>query len=290
MKDLQTIIENKLKQLDKKFTQSGDNYLLSQCINPTHIDKKPSFSINTETGKGFCFTCDFKVDLAYWVNGELDETHIEEIERNNFYQNIKNRLNKQEESIKEEKQIFFPPDSKEEVKDIRGLSEQTISDLNFYICRVGRYKDRLIIPMSENSFEAWSLTKQQPKYFHSKGFNPKDTIYPPLKENENYVIVTEGIFDALSLYDLDLNSLCNFGVANNFSKNKIKELLKQGIETIYLMLDRDEAGIEATKEIKTDKVLNEFFTLKPADKFKHPKIQEFYKTNYKDFNDFYVNT
>jgi len=287
---LEKIITTKLDKLSIKYSKSGEGYLLSQCLNPHHNDSKPSFSINTDTGFAFCYTCGYKLEKGFWLDKEID---TEELERASYYQQLKNKL-KGAENIKskyEVKASIILPPKNEDIKTYRGLSKQVINDLGIYVCRKGKFRNRLIIPIKEKdeivAFETRALdSNTQPKYLHSKNFQVKDIIYPQL--SNNYVILTEGIFDTLSFVDLGYSAICNFGVAYNMSNNKIKKLLEKGIETIYLGFDKDEAGRKAVELFKKSE-LNDYFEVKTLNKFKDTMIQSYMKSSYKDFSDYFEN-
>ena len=76
---MQQLIFNKLKQLGRPYTNTGDGFIMCKCINPQHQDKTPSFSINLESMIGKCFGCGFSVGPKYWNDGELDEEELEEL-------------------------------------------------------------------------------------------------------------------------------------------------------------------------------------------------------------------
>lgn len=51
-----------------KVTKTGSHWYIARCVNPKHIDKNPSFRINTETQRGKCFSSSCKLnDMAYDV-------------------------------------------------------------------------------------------------------------------------------------------------------------------------------------------------------------------------------
>ena len=284
---LEEIIKTKLNKLNVKFVKSGDTFLLSQCLNPNHNDKKPSFSINTNSGKAFCYTCGYRLDKDFWLDKEYNK---EELERASYYQQLKNKLKTTEnkDKIESKANIILPPKS-EDITSYRGLSKQLIDDLDIYVCCKGKFRNRLIIPIKENNevvaFETRSLDKNNKiKYLHSKNFQVKDIIYP--QPNNNYVVLTEGVFDALSYYDIGISSLTNWGVAYNFSNKKISQLIYLGVETIYLGFDRDEAGSKAVELFKKSE-LNDYFEVKTLDKLDEDIVKLYLKSKYKDFSEFY---
>ena len=71
-----------------------------------------------------------------------------------------------------------------------------------------------------------------------------------IKPIQNRVILVEGIFDALNLWDKGLkNTVCTFGTQQvNWVKLSLLKL--QGVQGIDIMFDGDEAGIRAAEQAK----------------------------------------
>ncbi len=283
---LKSIIENKLQKLNKLYKQTGDEWFLTTCFSPQHNDTKPSFHINFNTGYGSCFACGFKVNKDYWLNGIIEDE--EEMER-------QIRLNKLKEKIEKEKtkkhQIVLPPKSGNITNNFRGISNELWKELDCYICEVGKYKNRIVMPIKYlnkiKAFETRALNdNMQPKYLHSKGLDVKSLIYPYnllYRSNFSYVILVEGIIDAISGWELGLPCISNFGVAQNVNMTKIKDLLSLGIETIYIALDKDKAGAEASVKLLNSLYKN-YFDVKLGIELK--ELQAFYKSQAKDLNDY----
>jgi DNA primase len=281
---LQQIIENKLNRLRINYKITGEDFILAQCINPSHRDATPSMSINVKTGYAKCFTCGFVLGKEYWIEGVYDVDE-EEIERQALYNKLKSR--KTSNSV-ETSPIILPPKSEEIPKNYRGLSNEILQKLDIYVCKVGRYKDRVILPIKYGdkvkAFETRALTDDiTPKYLHSKGFSVKELIYPyNLIGKKSYVVLVEGIFDAIAMNDYGLCSICNFGVAFNFNRDKINKLIELGIDTIYISFDKDAAGAKAEVEFLKNEYLKEYFEVKTA---KHlTELEDYYNNSYKDFN------
>ena len=79
-----------------------------------------------------------------------------------------------------------------------------------------------------------------------------------VKPIQNRVILVEGIFDALNLWDKGLkNTVCCFGTQQvNWVKLSLLKL--QGVQGIDIMFDGDEAGRQAAEKAKdiAEKVRN----------------------------------
>lgn len=285
---LKEIIENKLQQLNKFFKQTGDNFLLTTCLNPNHNDKKPSFSINTETGHSFCFTCGYKVDKEYWLNGVVEDE--EEIERQIKLNQLKSKIKKEE---KTKHKIILPPKNDVITNNFRGVSNELWNKLDCYICKVGKYSNRIVMPIKYlaevKAFETRAIDPNtQPKYLHSKGLDVKSLVYPYnllYNSSYNYIVIVEGILDAISGWELGLPCIPNFGVAVNVNMEKINTLISLGIETIYIALDKDEAGKRATDNL-LNSLYKDYFDVKKGESLDALKL--FYNSPVKDLNDYLV--
>jgi len=283
-------ILNKLQVLNKTYKTTGEHYLLSQCLNPTHDDKQPSFSINTETGACKCYSCGYSVSPSFWVEGKLNEEELEELERRSKYLKLKEKLKREEVGLTE---IGLPVKDQEVLDGYRGLSKDTLERFKMYQCFTGLYKDRVIFPFYEKGkvmgFTSRANFECNTKYLHNKGFSPKELLYPidVLKESKsNYVVLVEGVIDCINLWEVGISSVCNFGVAFNFSNNTIAKLLSCGVERIYVMFDNDVAGIKATADFISHKELLEHFEVLDAKEL--PSLKEFFESDCKDFNEFYT--
>ena len=286
---MEEFIKAKLKAMGKPTVNTGYPYIMTTCLNPEHNDKHPSFSINLKTSRGKCFGCGFYVNDKYWLDGQLSDEEMEELLRANKYNSLKEKFRKEEEIAP---QIFLPPKDEEVPAGWRGLSEQTIKDLDLYVCQTGHYTNRVIFPMWNEygnicAFNTRAIGDEQPKYKYSKGIKVDELIYPRLTADflgdKNYIVVVEGIMDAVSMYQDGIPALFNFGVNHTIGKKKIGQLLKFGIETIYLGLDNDEAGLKGIKNyLESD--LSEYFELKLAQTL--PELSGFYASGAKDYNEF----
>lgn len=284
-------IENKLSLLNKTYKRTGDTFLLSQCINPLHDDTNGSFSINTDTGYAKCFACGYHVNKDYWVNGELSEDDLEELNRALKFKRLKEKLKNEEIGLTE---VGLPVNDSEVLEGYRGLSKETLSTFGIYECHTGRlYENRVIFPMFENktpvAFTSRANYESNAKYLHSKGFNAKDTLYPfdiLKKYKPSTVVLVEGIIDCITLWELGIPSFCNFGVAYNFSTEKISKLLKCGVEEIVVAFDKDEAGKKA--QINIVKELEKLEEFKVTLGELYEPLSDFYNSEYKDINEYYM--
>ena len=112
-------------------------------------------------------------------------------------------------------------------------------------------KKRLTIPIKKNDkIIGWSmrsLNKEEPKYYniYNKHYFNQSTWWwgQDYVERKNYIIICEGVFDAITLQEFGYNAACSLGTA--VDKDRLKLLKKY--DEILLMFDNDEAGIKASE-------------------------------------------
>jgi len=162
------------------------------------------------------------------------------------------------------------------------VRERKLHRCKFYVSLSGQYINRIIIPYTKNKkpyyFQARNLTSFGMKYLNPKaseyGIKSSDILYP-FNKDKNYIIVTEGPLDSMSLQINGFNSTCTQG--SNLSANQIKQL---GDRKIILSYDNDEAGKKGIVKSRTNclyKNMDNLYVLHPPEK-------------YKDWNEFHVDS
>ena len=112
---------------------------------------------------------------------------------------------------------------------------------------------RIIVPTSNNSYLARAIEEVEPAYkcINEVG-NGKQHLFneKALKQDNEFIFVCEGFFDAMSLYELNndisvigLNSTTNIKLLLKYLKEKKTEA------TFLICLDNDEAGKTATRRL-----------------------------------------
>lgn len=125
------------------------------------------------------------------------------------------------------------------------------------------FRDRVVIPIRDVqgkiiAFGGRSLDGQQPKYLNSPEtvlFNKSQVLFGlnvakdrvRKFKNHDSLILVEGYFDVIALHEIGFtNAVACLGTA--LTEYQIKQLLKVS-NNLYLCLDSDKAGIEATRKI-----------------------------------------
>jgi DNA primase len=156
--------------------------------------------------------------------------------------------------------IEMPKGATPYTNKFRDISAATLKHFGaFYTHDVEKLQDRIIFPITDISNKTivyvarHTLSEAQPRYVNY----PSGVVMPifPAKapENTTNMVLVEGIFDMLNLYDKGLHNVsCTFGT-NTLKNNTGRKLLAfkvQGITKIFLLFDGDKAGRESAKELK----------------------------------------
>lgn len=238
---------NEIKFSDK------ETKLLCQCLSPTHEDNNMSAFIKLDEANEFfhCSSCKFSMNSV-----QLHNLISLGFDLNMSWKAQIDRILKQAEPKleKESAQIFLPIKEATFDKTYRGISPSTFAKIGaYYTFKEAYYGKRIIIPIYNvdnelRSFEAISTSsKIQPKVLRPKSIDTSNLFgFEHLLGESDSVFLTEGLFSALSFWELGYNSIFNFGVAS--IKDKIKTLHIKGIKNIILAGDFDSAGKQFNKE------------------------------------------
>ena len=242
--NVQELLENR----NIEFKATGNDYLIS-CLNPEHIDEHPSLSIDRDTGVFHCFSCKFKGDIFQHFNIYKDLADQKAAQMKKKIHNLYYRP------------ITMPLGAMPYDRKYRGISVRTLTKFKAFT-HSDDFPNRLVFPIYNNleqlvCFHARIMHSEikEKKYINSPA-HIKLPLYPAYPEDlsSKSIILVEGLFDMLSLYDKGIkNAVCMFGTSlSTRSHKKQKENLKkldpyilQGARKIYLMLDSDDAGRQA---------------------------------------------
>ena len=252
---------------------SGNEYKM-QCINQAAhddgFDSNPSLYVNIEKQVMFCQTCGFRLNevaLTKWLIGDdLDDFQMKSLELKGALKRIQNA---EEPFLAEAEEFTMMPPSAPWNKEYRGLSKEFLLGMGARKCSVGRYENRIIFPIYVNcrlrGFDSRALGNEKPKYLRSKGFDAvNEGLYPldhVIALRPRYVILCEGLFDALNAIFNGFPALCIFGL--NVGMQKVALLLSTGASEIILMLDNDTAGNAA--KMKIAEQIKDWVTVSIAD-------------------------
>lgn len=256
----------------------------ARCCCPFHKEDNPSFSINLETGKYICFsgTCGEKGDIYAFIS-KMTNQDYEKVKKDfninleNFkYSNIINNVldsfkdkDAKKEVIKYNNYSFIDlKDLRDEQKILNSINiTKEISDLvGLKICLSNPYKYRLAVPIFNNIFEFRDLTKKSDKKcLYESGIKMSNYLFNIIVNKESdSIFLTEGTKDAMTIAGFGFNSCCTFGI--NISTQQISNILKLGINKVYIIRDNDEAGFKSN--LNTYKALKKYIS---CQMIKYPK-------------------
>ena len=237
-----------LKNNSLAFTVSGRDYL-TKCLNPDHEDTNPSFRIDRVSGVAHCFSCGFKTNIFKYFGVFTNPVPLR-------IANLKKKLFELRTSTEQELPQGYTPWT----KPFRGISTQTLKHFGaFYTNQVEKLSDRVVFPISDvtNKIQVFvarhTLSNGNPRYINYPSGVEMPRYPSYLEQPQKSIILVEGIFDMLNLYDKGLhNGICCFGTntLQNSAKQKLLPFKAQGVTHVYILFDGDEAGEKAAKQLK----------------------------------------
>jgi len=240
MKVIDLIQERKLD-----FKVSGRDYLV-KCLNPDHDDKNPSMRIDNITGIFNCFSCGFKGNIFKLFGAPSN------------YLDIKRQ--KLTDAIEEKRSssvgLNYPKGYTPYVGNWRNIKPETYKHFSAFLHHETQFVGRVVFPIRDITgkvvaFNGRHMTlSEKLKYMI---YPPQATLplYPAsVKPMKGRVILVEGIFDMINLFDKGLtNAICCFGT-NNVDTDKLSILKMQDIMGVDIVFDGDEAGQKAADNVR----------------------------------------
>jgi DNA primase len=232
-----------------QFQVSGRDYLI-KCLNPEHPDTNPSFRVDRISGIAHCFSCGFKTNIFKYYGIFSNPIPIKIAKLKEKLQDLKMQAHG----------VDLPAGATPFTKTFRGISQQTLKHFEaFYTNQVEKLQDRIIFPIKDITGKTavyvarHMLSNGNPRYINypSKVQMP---IFPAqIPAGYKSLVIVEGIFDMLNLYDKGLkNVACAFGTNTLQADTKLKMFpyKAQGISHIYILFDGDDAGKKAAESLK----------------------------------------
>lgn len=237
------IVEELLEKKNIYYLQKGKDYLI-RCLNPEHEDKNPSMRVDQLTGIFNCFSCGFKGNLFTFYGEKANQLQLR---RELLKRKI---IDKAAETVG----LSFPTQSVPYTGNWRDISPKTYKAFEAFQCHENEFVGRIVFPIRDvkariRAFCGRHTTGGIPKYY----FSPKKAkipLFPTVEPIAGKVILVEGIFDVLNLYDKGItNAVCMFGTSN-INSDKLSLLKMQGVDEVVILLDSDEAGAKATDNVQ----------------------------------------
>jgi len=235
-----------------EYREANNDYLI-RCLNPEHEDSDPSLRVDKVTGVMHCFSCGFAENIFRFFGYIVSTQDVQILQ-------LKAKIRELSKEI-----LTIPMDSEKYLKSFRGISADTLSKFEAFTQNTD-FEGRIVFPVRDIQGDITSFigryinSDAHPKYL-IKPEHSKLSLHPSKPEIiRNSIILVEGIFDMLNLYDKGLtNAVCTFGTAfgsvrkyKRFQKNleKLNLYKLQGVDTIYIMYDGDKAGRDAATQLE----------------------------------------
>jgi DNA primase len=232
-----------------QFSVSGRDYLI-KCLSPDHEDSNPSFRVDKVSGVAHCFACGFKTNIFKYYGVFTNPIPIK----------IAKLKEKLAELLVGNLGLEIPLGHTPYTKQFRGVSPQTLKHFGaFYTNQVEKLIDRIIFPIKDITGKTvvyvgrHTLSNGNPRYINYPSGVKMPVLPSHLPSGYQSMVIVEGIFDMLNLYDKGLeNVICAFGTntLQNDTGSKLLPFKAQGITHVYLMFDGDEAGANAMRTLK----------------------------------------
>ena len=225
-----------------------------QCTSGNHADNRPSMMYNLDKDIFHCWSCGFKGTKRKFLQSIGINTDIPFDSKQPFkIQKLKDKLNE----IIYEDNMVMPEDARPVNGTFKNISSDTLKNFNAFFTEKLGLEDYVCFPVSQfgkirfiegrNRF----TKSEKPKYYRRPGkARSADMLYPLDKiKDKSHLILVEGIFDMLNMWDKGYeNTVCVFG-ANNFSKPKLEILDRIGTTFVEILFDGDEAGKNGARKI-----------------------------------------
>lgn len=262
------------EELELEIENDGIEEVIMLC--PFHQEINPSLHFSKTKGIFQCFGCKKSGNLISFVAFVKEIDYVSAMEYLKRKAGISDKVTKKElqkkwkilskqgdkEIQKDLVNIQYPPDDLESLPR-RGLfwlrnrkiKLSTVKEFKISFAMKGYYRHRAIIPVYNEKgkyqfFEARLLgqTNEKIKVLYPSKAPVSENLFNLYKAKlmPSYVLLVEGTLDVLYLSQLGYNAVGCFGTS--LSPKQIS-LLTKYFQTIYLCLDSDRAGKEATLEM-----------------------------------------
>lgn len=228
------------------YRSSGQDFLI-HCLNPEHDDSNPSLRVDRVLGIFNCLSCGYKGNIFYLYDEKFDKTGA-----------LKEQIKRKIDTIRAESIGLKIPDDAMFLEEGYRVQESILAEFEaFRTFKIKELNGRIVFPVRDmkqriSCFIARAEDRfETPKYkFYPSGSTvPFFPLYK-LKPIQGRVLLVEGIFDYLNLYQYGFeNVLCIFGT-NKVTEKSLELLKVLGIWGIDIMLDPDDRGQEAAAKIK----------------------------------------
>jgi DNA primase len=236
-------VEDLLIKKDIGYTHKGNDYII-KCLSPGHEDRNPSLRVDKITGIFNCFSCAYKGNLFSYFD---EKPNLNQIRR----ATLKNKIiQKRTEQVG----VPLPKNQQPYVGTWRDISQDTYSYFEAFTSTNQEHSGRIVFPIKDATGKVVCLVGRstvgaEPRYLNTPA-KAKMPMFPTVTPFHGSIVLVEGIFDMLTLFDAGIkNCMCCFGV-KTITKEKLTLLKISGVHKVYIMFDNDDAGQNAISTIQ----------------------------------------
>ncbi len=236
-------VQDLLESKKVEYVHKGQDFLV-RCINPEHDDRNPSMRVDQITGVFQCFSCEYKGNLFTHFGEKANQLQLKR-------ELLKKRINeKRAESIG----LSFPKSAVPYIGNWRDIKPETYKRFEAFNSVDKDHVGRIVFPVRDMSgrivaFNGRHTAQGIPKYMITPA-GARMPLFPVVKPIQGSIILVEGIYDMINLHDKGLdNAVCCFGT-KNINTDKLSMLKIQGIDSVDIFFDGDDAGQQAASKVK----------------------------------------
>jgi len=239
-----------------KINPNKPSELQIRCFSGLHDDKNPSLSFNLDKGLFNCFSCGFKGNSTqFWAELGIHIKPSFSSKTDFKISQLRQKLDKLSAA-----EVRLPELTAPITSSFKDISINTLKKFGAFTVDSGEFQDYVCVPVYqhkklrfiEGRYKHPQAT-DKPKYLRKPDGASIENIMFPLDSIEDFktVILTEGLYDALNLWDLGYhNVLCIFGT-QAFTPAKARILDEYGVQNVKILMDGDNSGASAAKRIQT---------------------------------------
>ena len=236
-------VQDLLDKKDIRYMPKGRDFLV-RCINPEHEDRNPSMRVDQITGVFQCFSCEYKGNLFTHFGERANQLQLKR-------EMLKKRISeKRADSVG----LSFPKSAVPYIGNWRNIKPETYKRFEAFNSVDKDHVSRIVFPVRDMSgrivaFNGRHTAQGIPKYMITPA-GARMPLFPVVQPLQGSVLLVEGIFDMINLHDKGLtNAVCCFGT-KNINTAKLSMLKIQGIGSVEIFFDGDDAGQQAASKVK----------------------------------------
>lgn len=228
--------------------------VLINCTSGNHVDNSPSLSYNIEKNIFNCWACGFRGGKLRFLQSIGINTDIPfESKQPYKIQKLKQKLHDYAFSSS----LEIPSDARFIKGTFKNVSSNTLQKFRAFFTDKYGLTDYVCFPIYQfgklRFIEGrYRFNKDSKLKYYRRPNNAKisDILFPldHISDKSNLILV-EGLFDMLNLWDKGYeNAVCVFGTSN-FSNDKLDVLDKIGTLSVEIMFDGDQPGYIGAQRI-----------------------------------------